>query len=283
MNSSTTLVTGASTGIGLEIAKALASSGHAVYAGVRREKDAKELEAQSPNIKALILDITKPDQLEKAFETIAAECDSSVPFHLVNNAGVAVSAPIETVSLEALREQFEVNVFGAVSATQKFSSLLRAREGRVVMIGSVSGLVSAPFLGVYSASKFALEAVTSSLRMEMAPFGVRVFMVRPGQVATPIWEKNFSREKELLDQMPSEARSRYAPFIESFLKTVKGDVPAAIPASKIADAVVDCLEGSSPRETRIVASAETRLGILAALQIPLWLREQVLKKKYGIN
>jgi NAD(P)-dependent dehydrogenase (short-subunit alcohol dehydrogenase family) len=279
---STTIVTGASTGIGLEIVKTLARNDHFVYAGVRKDSDAREVEKIGANVKALIMDVTHPDQLAAAYQKIVAECDPHLPVHLVNNAGIAVAAPIEGVQLQALRDQFEVNVFGAVSACQAFSPLIRLNKGRIVMIGSVSGLVSVPFLGIYSASKFALEAITTSLRMEMSMFGVKVFMVRPGQIATPIWDKNFAREQELLDEMPKEMRGRYSDAIKNFVRTVKGDVPGAISPSRVADAVLDCLEKKNPMETRIVASAKTHLGILAALRLPLIFREKALAKKYSL-
>lgn len=279
---STTIVTGASTGIGLEIVKTLARNDHFVYAGVRKEADASELEKIGSNVKAVIMDVTKPEQLAAAYQKIAAECDPQLPVNLVNNAGIAVSAPIEGVELQALRDQFEVNVFGAVSACQAFSPLIRQNKGRIVMIGSVSGLVSVPFLGVYSASKFALEAITASLRMEMSLFGVKVFMVRPGQIATPIWDKNFAREQELMESMPKEMRGRYSEAIKNFVRTVKGDVPGAISPRRVADAVADCLEKKNPVRTRIVASMQTHLGIIAALRLPLSFREKALAKKYGL-
>ncbi len=279
---STTLVTGASSGIGFEIVKRLAAD-HLVFAGVRRKQDGIEVEKLGPNVKAVILDVTDRKQLEAAFEKIEAAHNSDRPFHLVNNAGIAVSAPIEGVALDALREQFEVNVFGAISACQVFSPLLRKNRGRIVMIGSISGLISAPFLGVYSASKFALEAITSSLRMEMAPFGVSVFMIRPGQVETPIWEKNFAKAADIISELPKDVRSRYEGYLKKFVAVVKADISHAIPASNVADAVADCIESRSPRATRIVASKLTRLGVLGGLRVPLALLEKSLSKRYHLS
>ena len=176
------LITGASRGIGNAIATLLAANGWDVIAGVRSEEDAARVKAGSPRIAPVILDVTNPEHI--------AALDDSLPDRLdavVNNAGVAVGGPMEAVTPDELRRQFEINVIGQVVVTQAVLPRLRRSHGRIVFISSVTGKVAFPLMGPYCASKFALEAAADTLRMELKLWDIPVVIVEPAQTNTDMW------------------------------------------------------------------------------------------------
>jgi NAD(P)-dependent dehydrogenase (short-subunit alcohol dehydrogenase family) len=173
------LVTGTSTGIGRACAELLRDRGWNVLAGVRQAGDGPE------GCEEVVLDLGDVRWAERPLDAA------------VLNAGVALSGPLEFVPLDELRDELEVNVVGQVALLQALLPALRASRGRVVLMGSVSGRLALPFLGPYAASKFALEAVADALRAEVAPFGIRVSLVQPGSIATPMWRKGAKRAESL--------------------------------------------------------------------------------------
>src|SRR5205085_11607823 len=138
----------------------------------------------------LMIDVTDPEQISAAAREIGGRLRERPLAGLVNNAGVAVAGPLEFLPLDELRQQLEVNTVAPVAVTQAFLPMLRASRGRVVHVGSSGGLLSTPFLGAYSASKFALEAVSDSMRMELRRWGIHVSLIDPGSIATEIWERS---------------------------------------------------------------------------------------------
>ena len=176
------LVTGASSGIGHASALRLAGSGWRVFGGVRSEEDAERL--REHGVEPLQLDVTDSAAIAAAAEVVGGELHG-----LVDNAGIAIAAPLELVPLDELRRQLEVNVVGQVAVLQAFLPALRRSQGRVVLVGSVGGRSALPFLGPYAASKHALEAIADSLRVELAPWGIGVSIVEPASVKTAIWTK----------------------------------------------------------------------------------------------
>jgi NAD(P)-dependent dehydrogenase (short-subunit alcohol dehydrogenase family) len=190
------VVTGASTGIGWGCAKVLTGSGFRVFGSVRKQEDAERLAQQlGPNFTPLIFDVTDEAAVAAAAKQIDAALRGETLFGLVNNAGVAVPAPLLYQKIEDFKQQIAVNVTGHLIVTQAFALLLgtdRARKGapgRIVMISSVGGKNASPFLGAYNASKFALEGMSESLRRELIPFGIDVIVVAPGTVATSMWDR----------------------------------------------------------------------------------------------
>lgn len=278
-----TLVTGASTGIGRSIVEELIQKNHIVFAGARKSKDLESLNGLGDRVIAIELDVTKPEQIRQALAQIKSRLPKDHRFNLVNNAGIVAPGPIEGLRAEDLRYQFEVNVFGVVSVTQVFLPLIRLNKGKIVMISSISGIVSVPFLGAYSASKFALEAISDSLRLELKPSGVGVFVIQPGPIATPIWEKNITREQEMLADIPDSIREIYKDPIEKFLKRTKKDVHAAIPAETVARAVSDCFNQPSPPLRKIVAAKSVKALIQVARLLPTGLLDEQLIKNYNLS
>lgn len=212
------IVTGASTGIGRAVSLRLAAHGYDVYAGVRRAGDGESLlaeaQAAQTSLKTVLLDVTAVDQVQDAAEQVRAELNGRQFIGVVNNAGIAVASPLEFLPLDDLRQQFEVNVIGQVAVAQAFLPLLRIHLGRLVFVGSVSGLVSTRLLGAYAASKFALEAVGDAFRRELKPHGVRVSLVEPGRIATPIWDKSLEEGKARMRAMPPEATRYYGELVD---------------------------------------------------------------------
>ena len=175
------LVTGCSTGIGRATAVEAVERGHRVFASARRREDVADLTAKG--IATLALDVTDPASIGEAVREVlrAAERIDA----LVNNAGYGQYGAIEDVSLEEWRAQFEVNVFGTIAVLRAVLPAMRAaRGGTVVNVSSVAGRVAIPFAGPYSASKHALEAISDALRVEVAPWGIRVVLVEPGPIST---------------------------------------------------------------------------------------------------
>ncbi len=225
MREQTIVVTGASSGIGQAIALWFAQRGWRVFAGVRKAADAGALAALHARITPLMLDVTDPAQVTAAAQAVAAEVGSAGLDALVNNAGVAVPAPVEVIPLDALRRQFEINVIGVVSVTQAFIPLLkqRGRGATIVNISSTSARMSSPLTGAYSASKMALEGLNDSLRIELRPWGVRVVSVQPGPVSTPIWEKTVADSEKVLAQIPADKLRPYQPLIDFVRKRALRD------------------------------------------------------------
>jgi NAD(P)-dependent dehydrogenase (short-subunit alcohol dehydrogenase family) len=177
------LVTGASTGIGRRITERLAADGYFVYAGARKESDLAELNAID-NVQALRFDVTKPEEIAAAVEAVTA---AGRGLHgLVNNAGVAITGPFSDTAEDDFDFVMQVNVYGPWRVTKAFTPLIVAGKGRITTIGSISGILSARDLGVYSMSKHAVEAFADSLALQMEPQGVRVSIVEPGNYNSEI-------------------------------------------------------------------------------------------------
>jgi NAD(P)-dependent dehydrogenase (short-subunit alcohol dehydrogenase family) len=185
MSKGNILVTGASTGIGRACALRFAELGYRIFAGVRKLADGEALRANSSgNIEPVLLDVTQTESIVGAL----AVADDQPLAGLVNNAGIALVGPLELLPIDAWRKQFEVNVIGLVAVTQAFLPLLRRGRGRIVNIGSIAGRSALPGSGAYDSTKFAVEAITDVLRMELHAFGISVSVIEAGAVATPIWE-----------------------------------------------------------------------------------------------
>src|SRR3954471_419193 len=198
----TVLVTGASSGIGRATALELARRGATVLAGVRDPADG---EALGPSVIPLRLDVTDAGHVAAAGEEAARRGLDA----LVNNAGIAVTGPLEYLPLDELRRQLEVNAVAQLAVTQACLPALRASRGRIVNMSSISGRMALPLYGPYAASKYALEALSDSLRLELRGTGVDVVLIEPGAIRTPIWERGIRAADALWDALPPVARERY--------------------------------------------------------------------------
>ncbi len=210
----TVVITGASSGIGESCALWLERRGRRVFAGVRKEADAAALRAKASHLLTpLILDVTDQKSIEAAVGEISGAVNGDVELDLVNNAGITLGGPVEFLSLDDLRRELEVNLIGSLAVTQALLPLIRESGGRIVNMSSVSGLISYPFLGPYSASKFALEAISDALRIELRPWGIRVSLIEPGDVDTPLWDKSRIMIDRLTAHWPPQAFKLYGPVM----------------------------------------------------------------------
>jgi NAD(P)-dependent dehydrogenase (short-subunit alcohol dehydrogenase family) len=277
------LITGSSTGIGRACALELDRRGWTVFAGVRREEDAKRLRADSSGrLVPVDLDVTLPESIAAAAEQVAVAVGQAGLAGLVNNAGIAVGGALEFLLIDRLREQFDVDVFGPAAVTQAVLPLLRAGKGRIVNISSVSGSLAAPYMGPYAASKFALEALSDSLRLELRRSGVSVSLIAPGPVDTPIWEKSKAVAERLREQLPAEARRLYGDDLEAFRRVVEQAAAAAVPAERVVRAVVHALTASRPKSRYFLRlSDRVTLGIVRAL--PDRLRDWLVLRGSGLR
>ena len=265
----TVLVTGASSGIGAACADRLTRGGWRVLAGVRQPG------AAPAGTEELLLDVTDVSQIDAAAERVGGRLDG-----LVNNAGMAVAAPLELLPLDELRRQLEVNVVGQVAVTQALLPALREARGRVVFMGSIGGRSALPFLGPYAASKFALEAVADALRLEVRPFGVEVAIVEPGTIATAIWARGGDTASEIAARWTDAERALYAEGIAAFRTAAAAAGRRGAPPDEVAKAVEHALSASRPRTRYLVGRDARRRARVERL--PDRLRDRVLARYLGL-
>jgi NAD(P)-dependent dehydrogenase (short-subunit alcohol dehydrogenase family) len=272
------LITGASSGIGRSIAVFLAQTGHQVFAGVRKQEDGAKLKAEESSITPVIIDVTKPDTIKTCFEEIGKLRLSDRPFSLVNNAGIALAGPVEALKVSELRRQFEVNFFGLVEATQVFLPMIRETRGRIFNVSSIGGRVSSPFLSAYSASKFAVEALSDSLRQELAPFGVHVVLIEPGPIQTEIWAKGLENKAAIEDSCHADRFPLYEKRLRRFEKIVESVASNSIPAVNVARKVANALEAKTPPIRIVIAPVQSRLQLHAGEWLPSRFLDRVVSK-----
>lgn len=272
------VITGASTGIGAACALHLDKLGLRVFAGVRRQADAEALKSKaSSRLVAIALDVADSLSVSTAASAVAGAVGDAGLDGLVNNAGVVVTGPVEFLPLPELRRQLEINVVGQVAVTQAFLPLIRAARGRIVNMGSIAGRLATPFSSAYGASKFALEALTDALRLELAPWGISVSIIEPGAVATPIWEKGMKNGAAMLAAAPPEALVLYAEALEAFKRTSEHAAKNAIDPMDVARAVEHALTAAKPK-TRYVVGRRARIGAAMALLVPDRMRDTMVAK-----
>jgi NAD(P)-dependent dehydrogenase (short-subunit alcohol dehydrogenase family) len=214
------IVTGASSGIGRATAQRLAADGFHVLAGVRKQSDAQKIAA--PGIEPIILDVTDDEAIAALVTRVTHDPEGRTLGVLVNNAGVAVNAPIEVLSLDDWRFQFDVSVFGQVAMIRALLPALLSARGRIINVTSVGGRVAMANFGAYSAAKFAMEALTDSLRREVEPFGVTVVKVTPGAVSTNLTDSGLAAAARITDTMTHEQRLRYDELGRAFTAQAEG-------------------------------------------------------------
>lgn len=274
------LITGVSTGIGHSTAQLLLAKGHFVWGTVRKLADAEQLSLH-PAFRALIMDVTDRPSIKNAVQVIR---ESGEPLNaLINNAGIAVSGPLETIAEADYRLQFDVNVFGNLATSQEVLPLLHAaREAgetnlKIINVSSVSGYVTAPFTSLYSASKFAVEALTDGMRRELIPFGIDVLSIAPGPVKTPIWTKAKTQTKAF-------EGTRYAGILDKLEAYTNGAEAGGVAPELIAKTLLEMLEATKPRPDRLVMNKAWMARIVRQLpkrmQDNIFLRNMRENKRY---
>jgi NAD(P)-dependent dehydrogenase (short-subunit alcohol dehydrogenase family) len=275
-------VTGASSGIGRACTLSLASAGFRVFAGVRKEEDAQALEdAATGRLTPLFLDVTDPDSVASAAETVEEAVGEVGLAGLVNNAGVGVAWPLELVPIDELRHQFEVNVFGQLSVTQAFLPLIRAGRGRIVNIGSVGGWITMPFGGPLCASKHALKSFNDALRMELYPWGIHVSLIEPGAISTRAVDKLEAGVEATIEEFSTPGRSRYADAFRTMAKRAIAHERSGSPPAVVAEAVLHALTTKRPK-ARYPVGAGSRLQSTLTRVLPDRLLDQMLVRTLGL-
>ncbi|HEX9894018.1 MAG TPA: SDR family NAD(P)-dependent oxidoreductase [Gemmatimonadales bacterium] len=276
--SSSVLISGCSSGIGKACALHFDRAGWLVFAGVRREEDARRLEVEgSPRLHPLHLDITDPESIAAAAAKLSGQLGAAGLQGLVNNAGIARGGPLEYVPLDEFRRQFDVNVFGTLALTQAFLPLLHAGHGRIVNIGSIAGRVTTPLLGPYCASKHALEAMSDALRMELLPLGLYLSLVEPGVVDTPIWEKATRGGPSVIDRLPPVGQARYGGMGAALAQMLARAPRRAVPVEAVVRVVDHALTAARPRP-RYLVGRDARVRLLLQSLLPRrWMDGLILR------
>jgi NAD(P)-dependent dehydrogenase (short-subunit alcohol dehydrogenase family) len=275
------LITGAASGIGRACALLLDKLNFQVYAGVRDAEEGSYLKRESSErLTPISLDIVNDESIRKAVKTVTSDLGESRLSGLVNNAGITLHGPLEFISRAAFRSVLEVNVLGQLAVTQAFLPLLRETRGRIVNIGSVNGKIASAFKGPYCASKFALEALTDALRMELRPWGIEVCIVQPGSVSTPMWQKIMAAEEDLEKNLPEEGKSLYGQALRKRHQYTHQQAKSAIPAEKVASVVAHALTVGRPK-ARYIVGTKTKIAFLIAKFMPDRLRDNLISARRG--
>lgn len=281
------VITGASSGIGLVTALTLARAGWLTFGGVRSTVVAEALSTAAGAIgvgallRTLLLDVTDAGQIGAAVEVVRRTTAlQGIPLlGVINNAGIAVAGPLEEVPLARLQQSWEINALGALAVARAFLPQLRASGGRIVNVSSVSGRVVSPFLGPYAASKFALEAFSDALRVELRPWGVRVILIEPGPIATPIWEKGAALA---LEDRVADGNSPYAPFLPRARARLERAAASGRSPEIVAATILSALTARHPRARYLVTRRPLAFALFARLA-PDWLRDRALGGALGLG
>ena len=268
------VVTGASTGIGRACALRFAELGYRSLAGVRKPSDGQALKVDSAGkIEPILLDVTSAQSIEGALKEVGDQLLAG----LVNNAGIAILGPLELLSVDSWRRQFEVNVIGLVAVTQALLPLLWRAKGRIVNIGSIAGCSALPGSGAYDSSKFALEAITDVLRMELDAWGISVSLIEAGAVATPIWEKSLREADDLSRQVAGDRYALYNSLMAKVKKEAVESARHAAPVEAVVKAVEHAMTARKPK-TRYLVGRDTWFWLLLNLLPDRWRDAVILGK-----
>jgi NAD(P)-dependent dehydrogenase (short-subunit alcohol dehydrogenase family) len=274
-------LTGASTGIGRTTALRLARRGIVVYAGVRREEDAQSLQRDGgERVRPLYLEVTDAASVLAARDAIAHAPETRL-LGIVNNAGIAIAGPLEVLSASELRRQFDVNFFAPIAIAQIFLPLLRATRGRIVNVSSIGGRFAAPFVGAYASSKFALEAASDAMRVELRSSGVKVVLVEPGAVKTPIWSRSSAASARVFDGAPPELQAAYAAMTERMTRiSARMDAEGSDPET-VAVAIERALVAPYPR-ARYLIGRDARIRLIVS-RLPDGIRDAIVARVTGAD
>ncbi|MBL6081203.1 SDR family oxidoreductase [Belnapia sp. T18] len=269
------VVTGASKGIGAATAQEIAKRGFHVLAGVRQAKDADAI--RDANLEPIILDITDEAAITALVKRVAEDPERRPLRALVNNAGMAVNAPVETHPLSEWRRLFEVNLFGHVAMIQALLPMLIASRGTVVNISSIGGKVAMATYGPYAGTKFAIEAVSDALRREVEPLGVKVIVIEPGAVTTEMLGQVDVRGERIIGEMTTEQRGRYATLMHSVISQAKASIPGGAAPGEAGRIIADAITSTRPR-TRYTIGRNTAILVRLTRLLPDRMLDRILAR-----
>jgi NAD(P)-dependent dehydrogenase (short-subunit alcohol dehydrogenase family) len=288
------LITGASTGIGRATALRLTASGWTVLAGVRDPAAGERLVADastaatgapSGRLLPLALEVTDTAQVAAAAARVEQEAARDGVSSrggldaLINNAGMGIGGPLELVSAEDLRRQFDVNVLAQVAVTQALLPALRRAGGRIVFVSSIGGRVAMAFTAPYAASKHAIEAFGDALRVELRSSGVQVALVEPGSVATPIWDKSRAEAERVV--IPPELQGVYGAIPAAMDKVLEDTARRGIPPEQVAATIERAL--AAPRmKARYVVGRDAKAMLIVRRLLPDLVFDRVARRALGV-
>lgn len=278
---SSVLITGAGRGIGRATSLRLARAGWTVHAGVRKAEDGTALVAElgdgaAGKIEPVILDVTD----DAAIAAVAAELPDRLDA-VINNAGIVIDGPVESLTTDRLQEQFAVNVSGPVAVTRAVLPKIRAAGGRVVFVSSVSGRISTPWTGAYNSSKFALEGIADALRIELRPWKIPVSLVEPANTQTDMWGGAQEMFDAGVEGMTDEERALYGGHMKGMRRTLGIMQKTASPVDGVAKAIEHALTAKRPR-ARYVVGAPAKAQVISAGLTPRPVLDFVLAAATGV-
>ena len=277
MTNRAALVTGASTGIGHATVRRLAAGGWQVWGGVRSSSDSLQIE-RLDGVSSLRIDVTDDEQTKTAFGEVADSRGRLGLDLLVVNAGVLVGGPLEYVTPEDWRRQFDVNVVGVASSIRCALPMLRlSNDPRIVVVGSINSRVGVPLLSPYAASKHALVGLLSSLRRELGPTGPRVTLIEPGAVQTPLWDKAREASLQINRDLPAAGRREYDGFIQKAVENLTGSSSSGLSPDRVAVVVEKCVARRNPPLRRLVG-VDARLAAALNALLPEKMLDRLIRR-----
>ena len=276
------LITGASSGIGRATALRLVRAGWRVFASVRKEADAAAIKtAAEGRLETVQLDVGDESSIALAATDVAARLGGRGLDALVNNAGIGKVSPTEYISLEALREIYQVNLFGQIAVIQAFLPLVRMAKGRIINMGSVGDHVAPPFAGALSSSKAAFASMSAALRMEVRPQGVRVCIIEPGAINTPAAGKTLGGAEQAIAAMPPAGISLYGQAMRRMVRTFAENEQHGSPPEVVAKVVERALTDRNPRPRYAAGKDSAKLSLLARF-LPEKLLDRAILRTFGL-
>jgi len=283
MSSPTILITGSSTGIGHACALLLDQRGFKVFAGVRNTADGERLKTKaSPHLTPILLDVTKPETIEKAFEFVKNEVGENGLSGLINNAGIGIASPVEFFPMQDLRSIFEVNVFGQISVIQTFLPLLRQAKGRIINIGSIGDRITMPFGGALCASKSAFASLTEAMRLELSAWDIKVSLIEPASISTPAVDKVKAGNEKRIEDLPKEGARLYASKFKLFTQRAIAREKNGSQPEVVAHVVYHALTTKQPK-TRYLAGKDSNLLATLAKWAPDPVLDKIRLRLFGLN
>lgn len=277
------LITGASSGLGKEMAETLADKGFKVFAGVRKEEDKAALEAVNENITGVFIDVTDINSIDTAFAAINKYTDKL--YAVVNNAGIALAGPVECLPVEVIEKQFDVNVYGAIRVTQKFLPMFDEHaDSRIVNISSMASFGLFPFVSPYCASKRALDIFFNALLLECKMPHLKVVSIKPGVVKTNIWDKSIDTANKVLEKIPEKYREKYRIEYEFLTKNAEKNNHKGLEASDVAKLVLKVLTVKNPKLSYCIGLDSKMTELYAKLPLSMinFLTKKIMKKRFEI-
>lgn len=257
------VVTGASTGIGRATAQRLAADGFHVLAGVRKASDGDRI--RTAGIEPVILDITDQADIDALAEHALNDPQSRPLSALINNAGIAINAPIEVLTMTDWRTQFDVSVFGQIALTKALFPALLKSQGRIVNITSVGGRVAMANYGAYSAAKFAMEAVSDSLRREVEATGITVVKVTPGAVSTKLTERGLATSSRITNTMTAAQHTRYDELTAAFTAQAEGFARHGVTPAHAAAVISRAISDRKPKTRYTIGRDAAITNVIARI------------------